>query len=321
MDTTEDSLITIAKRIRVWQAAEALSDAEMLRRYRGLGSDKTYKRIPAGDLTELDAESWLVKYRAVWSIIESLQDVEQDDEGEILTLSGVNAVRKALLPVFKEKGNGRLVFVTGDTGAGKSSVASWLLGKYGERLIRLECFQAWDDRPNAFLGDLLRALGLAVNHDIASAADKLRVVIEDLRITRRCVLLDEAHHLGPKCLNTLKALINQTPGEFVAFAMPTLWNRLKQAAYEECRQLSGNRLAERVTLTLQPHDVQTLLRERLGMNGDAKPAADLLMDAAARHGNLSFIRDVITRARRAAKGQPVSVELIQQCAANELASR
>lgn len=318
---SQQSLMELAQRIRAWQQAEGLTDAEMLRRYKGLGTDRTYKRVIAGDLTELDVDSWLGKYRTVWSLIESLQEVEQSEEGELLPLSGVNAVRKALLPVFKEKGNGRLVFVTGDSGAGKSSVATWLLNKFGERLIRIECFQAWEDRPNAFLGDLLRALGLPVNHDISSAADKLRVAIDDLRTTRRCLLLDEAHHLGPKCLNTLKALINQTPGEFVAFAMPTLWNRLKQAAYEECRQLSGNRLAERVTLTLQAGDIQKLLHERLGMGADAKHAADLLLDPAARHGNLSFVRDVITRARNAAKGGAVTVELITQCAANEIASR
>lgn len=319
---SQDTLIDLGRRIRAWQQAETLTDAEMLRRYRGLGTDRTYKRIIAGDLTELDVDSWAEKYRTVWSLIESLQDVEQNEEGELLALSGVNAVRKALLPVFKEKGNARLVFVSGDSGAGKSGVASWLVNKFGERLIRIECFQAWDDRPNAFLGDLLRALGLPVNHDISSAADKLRVVIDDLKTTRRCLLLDEAHHLGPKCLNTLKALINTTPGEFVAFAMPTLWNRLKQAAYEECRQLSGNRLAERVTLSLQSADISTLLQARLGMSaGDARAAADLLLDPAARHGNLAFVRDVVTRARRAAKGQPVTVELITQCAQNEIASR
>ena len=44
-------------------------------------------------------------------------------------------------------------------------------------------------------------------------------------------MIDEAHHLGPHCLNTVKTLVNTTPGEFILVAIPTLWNKLQAHAY------------------------------------------------------------------------------------------
>jgi type II secretory pathway predicted ATPase ExeA len=320
-ESPAEQVIALAQQIHAWQKAESLSDSEMLRRFRGLGSDKTYKRLIKGDTAELEAEGWLAKYSAVLRLIESMDEIRANEEDEILTLSGVNAVRRALLPVFKERDNNRLVFVQGDTGTGKSTIIKWLSYNYGDKLVTLECFKAWGDNPNAFLADVMLALGQTINSDCSSAAQKQRAIIADLRASRRCLLLDEAHHMGPRCLDVLKALINQTPGEFVAFAMPTLWNRLKQSAYEECRQLTGNRLAERVTLELRVKDIETILKQRLGLTGDAGTAAKLLIEPAARHGNLAFIRDVVVRVRKAAKDTEPSVELITQAAADEIASR
>lgn len=322
-DSPAEQVIALAQQIHAWQRdpRNDLTDSEMLRRYKGLGSDKTFKRLVRGDAAELDAEGWLAKYSAVWRLIESLDEIRANEEDDILTLSGVNAVRRALLPVFKERDNNRLVFVQGDTGTGKSTIIKWLSQTYGDKLVTLECFKAWGDNPNAFLADVMLALGLTISSDCSSAAQKQRAIIADLRASRRCLLLDEAHHMGPRCLDVLKALINQTPGEFVAFAMPTLWNRLKQSAYEECRQLTGNRLAERVSLELKLKDIETLLKQRLGLNGEAATAAKLLFEPAGRHGNLAFIRDVITRVRKAAKDTEPSVELITQAAADEIASR
>jgi type II secretory pathway predicted ATPase ExeA len=322
-DSPAEQVIALAQQIHAWQRdpRNDLTDSEMLRRYKGLGSDKTFKRLVRGDAAELDAEGWLAKYSAVWRLIESLDEIRANEEDDILTLSGVNAVRRALLPVFKERDNNRLVFVQGDTGTGKSTIIKWLSQTYGDKLVTLECFKAWGDNPNAFLADVMLALGLTISSDCSSAAQKQRAIIGDLRASRRCLLLDEAHHMGPRCLDVLKALINQTPGEFVAFAMPTLWNRLKQSAYEECRQLTGNRLAERVSLELKVKDIETLLKQRLGLNGEASTAAKLLFEPAGRHGNLAFIRDVVTRVRKAAKDTEPSVELITQAAADEIASR
>jgi DNA transposition AAA+ family ATPase len=313
----------LAREINAWQKAEGLTDVDMIRRYRGLGSDKTYRRLIKGDTAELNTEAWLTKYSAVRRLISSLEEDRQgSDADDILTLTGVTAVKRAFLRTTHVTEVNRLIFVEGDTGLGKTSIIAFLAAEYGDRFISLECMKAWNDNPNAFLGDLMLALGLPINADANAAYQKQRRVIEHLSASRACILLDEGHHLGPRCLDVLKALINRTPGEFILFAMGTLWNRLKQAAYEECRQLTGNRLAERVRLALTDRDISLLLTTRLSLpKAEAATATALLREPAAKHGNLRFIADVILRVRKAAKGTEATVELITAAATEELASR
>ena len=77
-------------------------------------------------------------------------------------------------------------------------------------------------------------------------------------------------------------------------ALPTLWRRLERAAYEEVRQLLGNRLSERIKLgELREADVRKILIRRLKID-DAKCAAALLKEARTR-GNLGFVRAVCRR--------------------------
>ena len=77
------------------------------------------------------------------------------------------------------------------------------------------------------------------------------------------MVIDEAHHLGPHCLNTVKTLVNTTPGEFVMLAIPSLWAKLNKSAYIEAKQLSTNRLYELVQIDLEAQDIATYMRHRL----------------------------------------------------------
>jgi hypothetical protein len=44
---------------------------------------------------------------------------------------------------------------------------------------------------------------------------RLRMVVTRLRQARTALAIDEAHHMGPNCLNACKTLVNQTPGEVI----------------------------------------------------------------------------------------------------------
>ncbi len=66
-----EELKDLAGRIRAWQDARKLSQAEMLRRFPGLGSDRTYVRIQRGDTEDLDIERQLASYRAVAAAFDS----------------------------------------------------------------------------------------------------------------------------------------------------------------------------------------------------------------------------------------------------------
>lgn len=274
----------------------------MAKKFSGLGSTKTYSRVINGDLAELDLERQLANYRSVLAVIESIGTDEEANEDLCGDLYGVRQLQRAVLETFKQNGLARFVLMEGDTGTGKSAARRILIEKYGQRILPIEATDVWNDNPNALLGALLTALG---DQDIPQlATERLKRLLPKLNQTRVCISIDEFHHLGPRCLNTIKTIINQTLCEVLGTAMKTLMKRIEREAYEECRQLTGNRLAERITLELRESDITKIILKRVpnATNIELKPVIRGLMDRAPKHGNLAFVRDVLSRVRELSDG-------------------
>jgi type II secretory pathway predicted ATPase ExeA len=312
-----DELVALAQKIRSWQEARKLSDNELLRRLPGLGSTKTFVRIVKADLAELDLERWVSDYRSVLAVIDSISGRERDEEPLYEDISTVVSLRRALADIFECRSIRRVILVEGDSGLGKSSALTFMQRKWGQRIIIVEATEVWDDNPNAFLGAVLDAQG--VRDQAMSREGRLRQATTKLRQARTSLAIDEAHHLGPHCLNTCKTLINQTPGEIILLALPTLWRRLERGAYEEVKQLLGNRLAERIKLGgLREADVRKLLVRRL-THDNADSAKAVLKEAPAR-GNLSFVAAVCERVIDQG-ADPVTYEAVLAAISAELARR
>jgi type II secretory pathway predicted ATPase ExeA len=320
-ETKQAELQETAGRIRAWQEERKISDSQMCRDFAGLGSTKTYTRIVAGDTEELDVDRWQRDYEAVWSLIQVLSESESDDDELYPDLTTVLDVRKAVADVMREKGNSRLVLVQGPSGSGKTTAAQLLRGRYGSRVVLCEATEIWKENMNAMLSAILSEFG--VKNPKPSAAGKFETLIEKLGATRVCLVIDEAHHLGPKTLNLVKSLINQTPGEIVLLAMGTLWNRLETQAYAEARQLTHNRLSERIRFDgVEQVDVEKILERRLGLQGgDAKAAAQALRPLAANNGYLKFIRHVCRKAMKISGKSAVTLEMVQRAAAQVVGTR
>ncbi len=62
----------LAQKIQTYQDARKLSDTGLVKKFPGLGSTKTYKRILGNDLVELDLEKQLTHYRCVVTLIDRL---------------------------------------------------------------------------------------------------------------------------------------------------------------------------------------------------------------------------------------------------------
>lgn len=325
METNEQTaaaeLVALAKQIKNWQEAKRLTTSAMLRKYSGLGSDRTYGKLAAGSTEQLDVEKQLVNYRSVWALIEAVGDDAGTSEDFYDDLSPVVQLRRAMMEAFVENGNARFILVQGDTGSGKTSAARALILRYGSRLLFTELSPVFGDSPYNFLVLVLAALGQkgAPNN----AVDCFAKVVHELHAARRCLIIDELHHAGPRILNTIKSLINSTPGEFVGLTMPTLWNRLEKAAYEEVRQLVGNRLAERIQLDqINRSDMTKFVNRRLpGLNGETARAIAILEQNARGRGNLAFVRDVCRRAREQYDGEKITIEDFAGVVAAELKSR
>ena len=288
----ENELVETAAKIAAWGESHGMSRAQLVRNFTDLGSEKSFRDISGGQLEGYNAENQLTKYRAVYATMEELAN--QGGEERIYDdLGTVVKIRRAFLGVVKATGTNRVLIVQGESGVGKTTAVGLLRGKYGTgRISYVEASDVWADSPNAFLGAILRALG--VTELPAGRVQRLEEVQARLAISRRCLVIDEAHHLGPHCLNTVKTLVNTTPGEFILVAIPTLWNKLQAHAYQEAKQIATNRLSERVKLTLDEADVRTYLAKCFpdAAAADLKTAARIIRPSALLSGNYAFVRDV-----------------------------
>ena len=202
----ESELVETAAKIAAWGESHGMSRAQLVRNFADLGSEKSFRDISAGNLEGYNAENQLTKYRAVYATMEELAN--QGGEERIYDdLGTVVKIRRAFLGVVKATGTNRVLIVQGESGVGKTTAVGLLRGKYGTgRISYVEASDVWADSPNAFLGAILRALG--VTELPAGRVQRLEEVQARLAISRRCLVIDEAHHLGPHCLNTVKTLVN-----------------------------------------------------------------------------------------------------------------
>ena len=281
----------LAKRINAFAVRKGWSKARLCREKPTLGSERTYRDMLSGKSDGYDTDRQLLNLRMVWAEIEELAG---PGETEVVfdDLAPVSQVGTACLGAMRNWGINRVVIVLGEPGMGKTTAIRRLAARYTDRVLWVEATDVWKDNPAPFIKAILKQLGEA--EPPVSAAERLELLVQKLSMTRRMIAIDEAHHLGPHCLNTVKTLVNQTPGEFVLLAIPSLWAKLSRTAYMEARQVSTNRLAELVQLDLEEPDIARYLRHRLpGLDLKlSREAAGKIRVPAAGNGNMSFVRDV-----------------------------
>lgn len=281
----------LALRINRFAVRRGWSKGRLCKEYPALGSDRTFRDLLAGRCDGYDAEAQLSALKLVWAEVAEVSG-EGVAEKVYSDLTPVASIGTACLGAMQSWGINRVVIVLGEPGAGKTTAMKLLLGRYPDRVAMLEASDVWADKPNALLATMLEELGEI--EPPVSAVDRLRLLQRKLRVTRRCMAIDEAHHMGPQCLNTVKTLVNTTPGEFVMLAIPSLWAKLNRNAYIEAKQLSTNRLYELVQIDLEARDIEVYARHRLPKLGQkvARDLAKLMRPTAIAVGNMSFVRDV-----------------------------
>lgn len=302
-----DELVNLAANIGAWQerTSPRLSDESMVRRFPGLGSTKTYRKLRRGDLESLRIETHLPKYRGVWH---QLQEAIAAGEREAIypDLTPALEVGFAVAGLIPQRGNERLVLVEGATGSGKTRSLDCVAERYAGQVARMEATEAWAS-PTVMLGDMLVALGVYrdTEEDLkrmpASKGARLHQVTTELRGGRRVLLIDEGHHLTAPGLNLLKSILNKTDSVIVLACIDTLWGKLAAKSWQEAKQLVFNRLFERVRLQAPSReDVLVFLRRRCpvldGAEGkDWTRAADRIAGHAGRSGNFAFLRRLAAR--------------------------
>jgi DNA transposition AAA+ family ATPase len=319
-----NELRELGQKIREWQQAKALSDAELCRKFGELGSTKTFKKILDNQLEELDLERQLNNYRTAWALMEGDSADEREEAGLEKDLYATVVLNRVFLETRREKGLARAIFLIGPSGSGKTSAQDYLREQHGPRIISIRAVVAWNDSPNAMMAAILTRLG--VKDAPAIQGERFNRTVEKLKETRRALFIEDSHHLGPRCLALIVALIDETPGEFLLAAVDSLWAKIQTRAYQEIEQLRVNRLAEKITLgrEVREKDVQKLIERRVQWE-DAAPAIrkvlPLLCEKAHNYGRLAFVREVIKRANDKAGSDAMTPETFAASIAEEVASR
>ena len=323
-------LLACAKSIETYRVDLGLPKAPLLRQYPELGSDKTYGKITSGDFSQLDTESWLEKYQHVWSQIQ--HDDAGADEGLLDCLHAPVELCRSYLETRNERSNARFILLLAESGMGKTSAVEIMKSKpYGGLIFDLEATDVWKDKQGrGTAAPLLHAIGGRIGlKDLPTSRSRLLThVIAKLKERRICLVIEEVHHLCPQGVNTLKTLINLTPVIIIATGLPLLWDKLagSRAAWAECKQLTGNRLAERIELVLTLADVTRFVELRLGA-GIATPAflgkvCSTLAQEAVSRGNMKFISKVCsTFHAQVRKGEDATAEVFKNAIAIEKKKR
>lgn len=318
-----DELRSLGARIREWQTAKNISDAELCRKFGELGSTKTYKKILDNQLEELDLEKQLNNYRTAWALMESDSIAEREEDDIERDLYATVVLNRVFLETRREKGLARCIFLIGPSGSGKTSAQDYLRGVHGPRILSIRAVVAWSDSPMAMMAAILTRLG--VKNAAQIQGERFNQTVEKLKETRRAVFIEDAHHLGPRCLALIISLIDETPGEFLLAAVDSLWAKIQTRAYQEIEQLRVNRLAEKITLgrEVRDKDVEKLITRRLQWADDRewKKVLPLLVEKANTYGRLAFVREVIKRADDKADTQAVTAEIFAAAITEEIASR
>lgn len=307
LDPRIQELMELAKKINDYKEANKLSWSALKLALPDFGSDKTLTLLLAGKTEGLDIEKWLESYNICSSQIDMLNgekpaedDVAENEKanGKLLpNLSLCLKLREMFLRLYRVTDNNRGGAILMEGGGGKTSAARSLQKKWGGRVRRLECLAIWDDAPSAMLFDIAELLGVKEENIPASKHGRYRLVKRKLKEKRRCLILDEAHYMGPKTLSTMVNLINETPGEFIMLGKPLLWRNLERHAYDACNQITVNRLDEMASYDQLPmDDYLNLLKDRLPKLPDLQTAAQMLCTAASDRGHMAFARDVINKA-------------------------
>ena len=329
--TPLEQLRALAREVQNYQLERDWSDAKLCKEIAHVGSTKTYKRIldADDDLDELNVESQTRNYSAAVEYITALRTKDRPAEPEYEEFSNIRSVRAAVFRALQEDEEcvARLVIVEGNTATGKDAVRRNLLKVWPKITVAVEATELWRDSLAVPARTIYNALTIVKQADKDTKetpkpprypAEILAEVIGALKERRLVLIINEAHHLGPRGLNMVKTLLNQTPTVIVLECIPALLTRMLSGSYEEAIQLTGNRLCERVYLASPPANEILMMMEKRGVKfADAETknnAATMLAGEAPNFGNWRYVSQVTRKLIEAAKRGPVSTKAVTQAA-------
>jgi len=220
----------------------------------------------------------------------------------------VDAVTTCLLKPADDQN--RFVAYLAGTGGGKTALGREL--KVMHDGIYVEARESWRRGYFAALVDIGRAAGCEMGELLKGERFAEAAVLARFSANRRVLIIDEAEYFGPRTMNLLKLLLNQTPTVVVVLTLPELFARLRLYAAAEFGQLV-RRAEAIVELTLvTPDEVTALLVERVAVNAEGKQIAGMIARNANEFGNYDLVDRVVKQLASEAGEDAVTLDDVTQ---------
>ena len=312
-------LRALAREVQNYQLERGWSDKRLTEKLADIGSSKTYKRIldDADPLDQMDVEGQIVKYSAAVAYITELRSKDRAAEPIYEDFSNVIDARAAVGKAMLEESIARLVIIPGPTSTGKDVIKDVLCRMWPKKVIAVEADEFWRDSLSAPTSVLYGAVGIINRGEGKMPTYPMERSIgikDELRKSKKILIINEAHHMGIRAINLCKTLINQTPTVIVWLCEPTLMGRLLSSSFTETTQLTGNRLFETVHLRTPPSNEILDLMERRGVKFADKEtrntAGSKLAAEAPAFGNWRFVVQVSRKLIEHSKRTPVNLKVL-----------
>lgn len=200
-----------------------------------------------------------------------------------------SAMFKAVKECLEKKGENRLIFYVAQTGRGKSRFISELETR--QTVTSLRANEPWSGSYYFAVMDILEALEVTGKFNSAWAAR--REMLEKMRSRVEVLAIDEGNYFGPKSINLVKDILNETEWTVFIALTPERFAAMKRH-YVEWSQLQRRIHRTFRAEALTAADVGQFLHDA-GLNGDTKSASLELLKAANEFGGFDFINRVTKR--------------------------
>lgn len=210
------------------------------------------------------------------------------------------AVFTAIEEAMSATNENRLVVNIAPTGGGKSRLCNEVAKVQTTTIVRAS--RAWHSSYYFAALDVARSLG-AVGH-FGSAGEARIGMLDQLRELKRVLAIDEGNYFGPKSIDMLKDILNETDSAVLLCLTRTHWLNMKRywSSFDQVQR----RIHKVFELEkIAPSEVLPFLADA-GLNGDAKEASVVLAEAANLFGHFDTIQRVIKRLQERAGEHPTT---------------
>lgn len=267
--------------------------------------DGTYGADPNGALLKLEGNLRMLR-------IERAQGSKLTGGGTFHRLTcqqqAIDAVTTAKLKPAHDPD--RLVVYLAETGGGKSALGRQL--KLMHDGVLVEARESWRDSYFAALSSIALAAGVSEDELNGGKYRAECALLKKLKANRRVLIIDEGEYFGPRTINLVKLLLNQTESVVVVLAIPAMFQRWQLRSWEESRQLNRRAHAVINANLVLPDEVKLFLSARCTLGAAAGEVCAMIARAANEFGRYDTVTRIMAELAEVAPLGAITPEAAEQ---------